>query len=199
MAVARGAISAEDLKGVEFFGDVDKVNGEIGSEMPAWSMEAPLRELKEEARTLKGMLERHEVREDDRPGKMELLKKIEAKIGGVEGSKPNLTGQEKDALAKMVGSGKTHGELGSKIRESMFTRSEMMIGSGAGGANSDIEFKRQMEPCIELSDAEIMVAKKMHCRVVDGKVSRNDATRIYSIGRRALGEPHDPEMIRNAR
>jgi len=197
--MARVAVSSEDLASVEFFGDVDKAYGEIGSEMSAWTLDAPFRDLKEEARTLEGMLERHEIREDDRPGKMVLLKKLKAKIEGVEGSKPNLTGQEKDALAKLVGSGKTHGELGVKIRETMFTRSEMMLGAAAGGANSDIEFKRQFEPCIELSDAEITIAKKMNCKVVNGKVSRNDAMRIYRIGRMALGEPHDPEMIRNAR
>lgn len=199
----RGVVMSEGIEDVQFFGDVDRnKHGEIGSEMPAWAMDKPLGDLKEEARQLEGQLERHEIPEIHRPGKLDRLKKVKQKIDDVEKSRPKLSGQQKDVIAKIVGSSDhDRGSIGDKIRESMFTRSEMGYGVSAGIRPED-ELRRQGAPCIQLSPEEKTIAKAMGLeRHIDkhGKVSRNVAQKIYSIGRHSLGETADPELLRSAR
>ena len=175
------------LEGVNVFGKVDvNKHGNISSEMPAWYFRAHKDEISENIRTTEAALERGEIAENNKPQIVADLKKMRAKLDTINESEPRFSGNQQDSMAKMAKG------LGKKIAESMFTRTDMQRGT----ADAHEEARRMVEPCIKLDSDELILAKKIGAKVWDGKVSRNDAERVWKIAQRALGENSNSEILR---
>ena len=180
------------LEDVEFFGEADKkIDPETGqkrivSEYPCWYFDTQIEEVKHQIDRLEFQLDNSELPERGiGPAKRE-LKKLKEMKERIDASTPEISNATKDELDK------TRKELGKKIQEQMFTRSDEQKGI----ADAHEEYKRQSQPCIELSSNEMMLARKLNIRTQGNKVSRNDASRIWKIISKSLGENSDTEMLR---
>ena len=183
----------EGLADVEFFGKadivIDKETGEkhIGSEYPAHYFEPQCADIDEQIRRIEYNLENGLVPDKGKPADIAELRKLKKMKDKIDESRPVLNAGHIDALVKV------RKDLGAKIKDAMFSRSDEMKGI----ADSHEEYRRQSEPCISLSGDELLLAKKMNCRVSnDGKVSRNDASRVWKIISRSIGETSDTEVLR---
>lgn len=188
MADATVQVKPSGVEGVEFYGSIDKnKHGNIGSEAPAWYFKQHKENLENDISAQKNRLERGEVPENSKPEAIAELARMRKKLDSINESQPKINGNQKDAIAK-VGS-----ELGTKISEAMFTRSDMMKGL----ADAHEEARRMADPCIKLSHDEIVLAKKAGCRVTnDGMVSRTDGERTWKMIQRSLGENSNSERLR---
>jgi hypothetical protein len=185
-------IVKKGLEEVEFFGESDKkIDPETGekrivSEYPCWYFDTQIEEVNHQIERIKFNLENSELPERGiGPAKRE-LKKLEAMKERIDESTPQITNATKDELDK------TRKELGKKIQEQMFTRSDEQKGI----ADAHDEYRRQSQPCIELSSNEMTLARKLNIRTQGNKVSRNDASRIWKIISKSIGENSDTEMLR---
>ena len=95
-----------------------------------------------------------------------------------------LSGKQRDELSGYLK------EAGDAIAESMFTESEMR----RGNIDSHEEARRSSSPCIKVPGAlAAMAGIQVDKR---GLVSRDQALRMWKIGRRALGEDSNAEKLR---
>jgi hypothetical protein len=165
-----------------FYGDRDK-----GSQMPAWYCDRQIRELKESVYKKERSLEHELVPRDKIGAYKEQLKREKVRLSELEASKPKFTAPELDRLAKGAGS------IGAKIKESLPSRGEVMKGL----ADSHEEMEKDLEPCIKLGDEEVELAKMANVELnKKGEVSRNDATRIWQLSNKILGEKTNVEVLR---
>ena len=173
---------------VFFFGKIDRnKEGEIGSVVPAWAMESHIGELKRGIEQKEAALENHLVPEDSVATVRAEMKREEKKLKEIVDSRPSLTPQQVDRVAK------EYKELSKSIGDSLFSRSEMLQGT----ASPHEEAKRMVTPCIKV-DPELAEA----CGVKldeEGKVSRNGAARIFKIIGKYLGEESNIETLRHDR
>lgn len=176
------------VEDVEFFGNVDiNKHGRRGSEMPAWYFRSQKDDIENNLAMSEASIQRGEISEDRKPQMLADIRRMREKLDAINESQPQYDSKKQDAIAKMTDT------LGKKISESMYTRSDMM----RGVADAHEEARRMSEPCIKLEGDEYLLAKKAGCRVSsDGKVSRIDAERVWKMGRRALGENSNSEVLR---
>lgn len=176
------------VEGINLFGKVDvNKHGNVGSEMPAWYFRSNKEDLYESIRSTESSIERGQVSEEHKPQILADLKKMREKYDAIMESEPKYDGNQQDIMAK------TAKELGSQIKESMFSRTDMMRGT----ADAHEEARRMVEPCIEMKGEAAVLAKKMNCRISrDGMVSRNDAQRVWKVLQRSLGENSNTEILR---
>ena len=178
------------VKDMELFGEVDRdVRGRIASEYPAWYFETHIENLKEERASLIRRIERGEIPPDGRPYAESEARNMKERIEHIESSRPELSGDERDKLHKL------HRQFSNKISDSMFTRSEMMMGT----ASAHEEAKRMVQKLIGLSPEQQAFAKTCNVNPEGGKISRNDATRVWKILGRLIGEGTNVEGLRKDR
>jgi len=182
---------------IEFFGTPDRKGGEpdgkIGSEYPAWYHDGLVDDLREEVgkseRSMKYMDE-HDIL--DYTTRARLTKQIKAKkkrIEEIEASRPKLRGKDKDDLYRV------YQELGDQVKEGLFTRSEMKLGSVSGQE----EASRMIDPKIRLR-MEPELAKSLNLNITsDGMISRSQAAKGWKILGSLLGEPTNVENLRSDR
>lgn len=172
-------------KDLEFFGKVDRDrDGNIGSTLPAWYFDAQVDTMKEGIQRREAALERGDIPSDYVYQTREDLKRDRERLDGIESSRPRLNEVQTSTL------GKTYKELSSDIRDSMFTRDDVQ----RGFADAHEEARRMVKPCIKV-DPEL--ARKCGVtNIVNGMVSRNDATKILKITGKALGEETNVERLR---
>ena len=175
---------------VKFFGDVDKnQHGKIGSFMPAWYSLNHLDTMKESFERKERSIKRGEVPMDAIPeAKAEIVKEKE-KYETILKSRPSPSVPERDLLWKH------HKALGKKIQASMFTRSEMMLGTASAHEEAD----RMSLPVIELSKEELVLAKSANVKITGEKVTRNGASKIFKLIGKLIGEPSNIETLRKDR
>jgi len=176
------------VDGVEFFGDTDKnKSGNISSEAPAWYFKQHKENLENEISSTKNRLDRGEVPEAQKPETMAELARMRRKLDAINESQPKLNDSQKDIIAK------TRSVLGDKIKDAMFTRTEMKMGL----ADAHEEARRMADPCIKVSHEEAVLIKKAGGRISnDGKVSRNDAEKAWKLMGRSIGENSNTESLR---
>ena len=175
------------LEDVEFFGDVDKVNGKVGSQYPAYYYGQQTREIDDAIKRSKFNLEQGLISDKGKPHELAELRKNEEKREKIEESRPKLEGVVLDKVAEVANG------LGKKIQKIMPTYSDMKRGI----ADAHKEYEKETVPCIELKGDEFIIAKKLGCRISnDGKVNRNDASRVWKICRSVIGEDSDVEVLR---
>lgn len=174
----------------DFFGEVDQdVRGNIASEYPAWYFETHLANMVEERDMLKRRIDRGEIPHDSVPQATAEVRSMTERIEQIEKSKPKLSEKERDKLLGL------HHHLSEKISDSMFTRSEMQMGT----ASPHEEAKRMVEPRIALYPELMGIAKMCNVKIVGNKVSRNDATKIWKIIGRLTGVGTNVEGLRKDR
>jgi hypothetical protein len=170
-----------------FFGKIDRdFKDNVTSEFPAWYFETHIENMKEERATLIRRLERGEVPPDNVPYAKQDAAAIKDRIDEIEKSRPDIRDNERTDLQKL------HKELSRKIADSMFTRSEMMMGT----ASAHEEAKRMTQQIIPLSVKLMGLAKSCNVTPVKSKVSRNEASKIWKILGRLIGEGTNVEGLR---
>ena len=187
---ASPAINVKKSAGEEinFFGkpDINK-HGNIGSHMPAWYHNSQKDELEINISRSESAIARGEVEVDQRPRHQEELRQMKDKLERINEYTPKLVGPQEDFINKINIS------LGQKISMSMFTRNEM----NKGLVDAHEEARRMADPCIKLDKDEMIAASRCNFRVdKSGMVSRTDAERLWKMGRRALGENSNTEILR---
>ena len=169
---------------IQFFSEIDmNEKGNITSSMPAWYFEAHIDELRETIGRKERALERGYVDQDQIFRVREELKVERKQLKGIENSKPDLQGRNKDRCWSAYKS------LQDQIAETMPTRKENFDGL----VSPQAELKRLKTKHIKI-DTEI--AKACGVNVVHGKVSGDEAAKCYQILGRALGENTYTEKLR---
>jgi len=177
------------LESVEFFGSVDRKgmrqDGKITSEYPAFYFDVHLGELEENIASNKRALASGAINPQAIPELKAEIARDEQRLSEIKKSHVKLTGKDKDEAAML------YKELADQIQDSMFTRSDMMKGL----ANPHDELKRMKEPIISIGKNGA-VFEKMGIKPVKGKVSRNQAARVFKILGKVLGENTNTEHLR---
>jgi hypothetical protein len=166
--------------------DIDPVTKKIKNTYPTYFNRKQRDDLEEEIRKMEKGLSNNYYHPGDVPGVKENLKKAKNSLEKIHEHAPVFE-KRKDDIYRMTK------DLGGVIGDSMFTRSDMMKGL----ADAHEEARRMSEPVIEVNPvmAGIAVANGM---LVSGdrKMTRNDAIRLWQLGRKSLGEMCDAETLR---
>ena len=171
----------------QFFGSVDRdVKSNVTSEFPAWYFETHLDNMREERASLVRRMERGQGPQDNIPYAKQEAAAMQERIDEIMNSRPEIRDNERSELQRH------HKELSKKISEAMFTRSEMMRGT----ASAHEEAKRMTQKLIGVSPKLMGMAKACNVSVVKGKISRNEATKIWKILGRLIGEGTNVEGLR---
>lgn len=177
------------LDNIQFFGDVDrqgKKDGEaITSEYPAFYFPIQLDELRETVEKTERNLKLGLVPASEREYAEADLRRSKERLKKIQNSMPKFNAKEKDALAKV------RSDLGDQIGDSMFTRTEMRKGL----ANAHEEARRMSEPIIKVGGAGKLF-ENMGIKPVRGKVSRNQASKMWKVIGKILEEPTNTEYLR---
>jgi hypothetical protein len=175
---------------IVWFGEVDinKRTGMPSSDYPAWYHDIQIQDLKEEITGMEKAIDLELYKGKDLLRMREQLKTRKDRLMSIESSRPNISDVDKDKISKARKS------LGQRIGASMFTFTEMQKGT----ADAHVEAERMVKPCIKLeNEYETKLAKSCGMHMVDGKVSRNNAERIWKIQGKVLGEAIlDTEQLR---
>jgi len=174
---------------VRVFGEVDRnKENKVISDYPAWYFDGQHTEdLEESVASAKRQLESDLIPTSDRHYVQERVKVMEEKLGKIKASKPKLSAQETDELAK------ARKDFGTSIKDAMFTRSDMMKGI----ADPHEEARRISEPCIKVkSEAHAEFLKACGARIEGDKVSRGDMEKAWKIASKLLGESSNTEGLR---
>ena len=122
--------------------------------------------------------------------KRDALKQLADKkqrYGQIVDGKPKLSGVNKDKVYRSLK------EFGQKITESMYSESDMWTQK----ADPHREAERMVNPCIKITDEIVgSFVKEKGMNVVDGKISRNDASLAYKTLAKVLGESTNIEDLR---
>jgi len=177
------------LESVQFFGSVDrkdrKPDGRIVSEYPAFYFTTHIDDLEERLASNKRAIASGLINPQAIPELRAEIEKDSVRLAEINKSHIKLTGKDKDEAANL------YKELGDKIQDSMFSRSEMMKGL----ANPHDELNRRITPTIPVGKHG-EVFKNMGITPVKGKVSRTQAARVFKILGKVLGENTNIEHLR---
>jgi hypothetical protein len=173
---------------MEVFGEVDKnKKGLNASEYPAWYFDRHVEELEESIASLERSLNMGLIPADKVPAQKQDVANKKEKLHAILKSKPKPSVAERDKLWKLYKS------LGEKIGDSMYTRSEMHMGT----VDAHTEASFMTKPCITLNPEEASMAKSCGIKMgQDRKVSRNQAAKPFKILGKLLGEPSNIEVLR---
>ena len=169
----------------QVFSEVDlNHHGNVSSYMPAWTYDQLIYDLESDIKTEEIQVNRQNISPERIAELSRSIKTKKERLHDILSTRPKI---DKTKLASLSE------ELGMKIADSMFTRSDMMRGT----ADAHTEARRMVEPCIKLSDEEANFA--MGCNVVPNKdrmISRNQASKIWKIARKYIGESSNVEILR---
>jgi len=175
---------------MEFFGKIDRQggSGKIRSQYPAWYFDQQIEELQESVATKQRFLKQGVIPLDQLPNYESELKRDEQRLKDIVESRPKLSDIDKDKLDKARKS------LGKRIQDSMFTHTDM----DKGFASANEEAHRMVDPVIEVKDGDKELLDSMGITPTKGKISRNQATKVWQIISKALDEETNVEILRKA-
>lgn len=177
------------LSSVQFFGSVDrkdgKSDGKITSEYPAFYFTTQIDELRENIARNERALESGAINPQSVPELKAEIKRDIVRLSEINKNHISLTGKDKDEAADL------YKELGGQIQDSMFTRSDMMKGL----ANPHDELKRMKDPIIPVGKNG-KIFENMGIKPVKGKVSRTQASKVFKVLGKVLGEETNVEYLR---
>lgn len=176
---------------VKFFGRVDmNKQGNIASDMPAWSMTTHIDELQESIDSRERSLESGAVPFDNIQYQREELKKEKEKLNAILESRPKLSETDENKLRKI------EKEVVPEIRNWLFTRSEMHMGL----ASPHEEVRRMTEPIIGIGKEAAEICEHNGIRVSrkgnSAFVSRNGAEKMWKLIKKYFNEPANVEALR---
>jgi hypothetical protein len=172
-----------------WFTEVDKNDkGKVANDYPAYYFDAS--ELKEEIRILSGQIEDGVYEGKRKREACERLAARKERLDKIEEGRPKLSGSVKDRVAKVSR------ELGEQIRDSMFSYDSHW----QQRADPHTVAERMVTPCIEIKNGDVAAfAEQRGMRIVNGKISQNDAQTIYKVMSKVLGESSDVDRLRPIR
>lgn len=162
-----------------------KPDGTIRSMIPAWASRAAFDNLKEEVQDLKTGMEMGLITPSEQVVTAERIKMGEKRIREINDSRPKLSPEQRDFLAK------ERERAGKQITNTMFTRSDMEMGF----ARPDKELEKWIKPTIEIDPEQ---AKESGIVLVNGRTGLDGAKKYYSDLSYALDEDPDPERRRRS-
>ena len=179
------------LEKVKFFGASDrkgkKIDNEIASAFPSWYFTRDIEELEKSIAENKRELDRDIIAG---MAKLDLRNKVEAqqeRLALIKRGIVRLSDKEKDEAAEL------YETMSKEITDSMFTRTEMMKGT----ADAHEEARRMKQGIIKVPPKFKKVAENMGCRIDDkGRISRDDASRMFKMTGKLLGENTNTERLR---
>ena len=178
------------LESVQFFGAVDRkdrrADGAICSEYPAFYFDVHLNDLKESIASKERMIKAGLVHPTEMPFAQAELAKEKTRLAEINNARVVLKGKDKDEAWAL------YKELGTQIQDSMPTRTDMM--KGLASPHDEVK-KSHLEPFINVKGNEKVFAQ-IGVKTVGGKVTRNQAARMYKILGKALGENTNTERLR---
>ena len=184
MAVAKKEETKADVGAIEFFGEPDRnTRGQISSAIPAWMMEQHIEELQESVDRMARSLEYGQVPAESIPYMKSELERERARLKAIKSSRPNLSGPEKDAVAK------ARANLAGQIRNTAPTLRD----DREGFVRPHDEYKRLKSRHITIDEG---VAKSLGIKTHGGKITGDQANRAYSILSAALNEDGNTEKLR---
>lgn len=173
---------------IKIFGDVDRdARGNIKSEMPAYYFDERHEDLKRVVSETQRQLDDDAVPQPARARVREALRARKERMQRIEESKPILNDRSREEF------GKLRKDLGEKLKESHASQSEL----DKRLVDAHEEARRMKEPCIKIeSDKMAKMAQECGVRIVNGKISRDGADKMWKITSKILGEPTDVEYLR---
>lgn len=183
---------------IYFFSTIDRKRGEadgiITSEYPAWMHDYQIEELKEEISSTERNIARYRKEgifdSEQIFRQTKELDRKRAKLKLINESKPVLRAKDLDLIAR------SYKNLGNEIRQGLFTKSEMHLGS----ADPHEEADRMTNPIIDVNKClSVDLAESLNIKVENGKISRTGAEKAWKILGHLLGEPTNTETLRKDR
>jgi len=176
---------------VSFFSEADMTQLKdgrkiISSEYPVWYNEQMVDDLKEDLRRDEFNMENDLVPKDQIPSVKERIRRYSKKLSDIESSRPKLSGEMETKLDK------TRKTLAKNIQERMFTRSQMVKGL----ADSHMEVRRATTYDIPVDDTIAELAKASNVNIIDGKINREGAAKIWKISSKYFNEISNTESLR---
>ena len=173
---------------VRFFSEVDYVTTKDGkkvqsSEFPAWYFDNMIDEMQESLLKDEQAIKAGRLSGEQLASARDRVERYRDRLSKIEESRPAL---DKDKVSK------NWKELGKNISSMMYSRSQMQKGI----APAEGEAKRMVQPCVPVTPEIQEYAKACNVPVVDGKVSRNGAEKIWKLCGRYLGEITNSEVLR---
>jgi hypothetical protein len=194
LAKAKEPVVAKELPPVKldfeikWFTEVDyNDKGKLANDLPAYYFDEQIRELAEDIRVVEENLELGVYTGTRKRDAMKQLEDKKRRYSKVVDGKPKLSGVNKDKVYRSLK------EFGQKITESMYSESDMWTQK----ADPHREAERMVNPCIKITDEIVgSFVKEKGMNVVDGKISRNDASLAYKTLAKVLGESTNIEDLR---
>ena len=179
------------LDKVQFFGAVDrkgkKKDGKISSSLPCWYFPRKVEELEHDVEAKERSLVSGLLHPTAIPQVQFELAREKERLAEIRAAHVHLSGKEKDE-AKAI-----YDDMGSQISDSMFTSYE----TTKGLADPHEEARRMKEPIINVDTRYKGVLANMGIEVgKGGKISRDDASRVYKILGKSIGENTNTERLR---
>jgi hypothetical protein len=169
------------------FGSADlSEKGKVKSQYPSWYFDHLKDELQNDISRIETDLKFDRIPKSEVAITQERLAQKKEKQKELDRSCVELKGKKKDQVAGV------YSELGEKISEQMFSRSDMKKGL----ADAREEMKRMTEPSIEVKGDAYKLAQACNVRVTKGKVTRDGAGKIWKILGKALGNHSNVEHLR---
>jgi hypothetical protein len=185
----KGEVMSEEGK-ISFFTEVDMTQKDggkiISSEYPTWYSETMLEDMKEDMQRDEMILRLKSVPEQQYPAIRARIERTKKKLAQIEQGIPELSEQDKNRVQKV------RKELSKEISSMMFTRSQMLKGLADGHQ----EAKRMSEFRIPVNQDIADVARGCNVPIVDGKISRSGAEKIWKIASKYFGEMSNVEALR---
>jgi hypothetical protein len=180
-------IPKRDMK---IFGSVDRDSkGKITSEFPAWYFDQQKDELERGIAQDEAALDQEAIPYPAKAKFREKLSQRKERLSKINEETPKLKGSEEDSMMKI------RGELGESIGEAHFTRSQREKGL----ADAHEEVRRMTEPVIKVkNEHQAEFIKNCGINIRDGKITRNEAEKVYKIASKMLDQPTDIEYLRRA-
>jgi hypothetical protein len=176
---------------IQFFSEADMTRNKDGklvitSEYPAWYNDQFLDNIREEIRVDEYNLESGIIPKSQLMQAKERIKQNKDKLSKIEASIPKLDGVTESKLDK------ARKTLAKNIQDRMFTRSQM----AKGISDAHMEVKRMNSYDIPVDDSIAELAQASNVRIVDGKINREGATKIWKLSNRYFNEISNVEMLR---
>jgi hypothetical protein len=179
-------VKVEEEKPITFFSETDISKGRISSEYPAWYFRNAVEDLREDIRREEFNLDSGIVPDSSRPQVIERIHRLRDRLDKIEESFPTLSSAQESKLIKVKNA------LAKEISSLQFTRSQMVKGLADGHE----EARRMITPSISVTPEMAEVAQACNVQPINGKISRNQAEKIFKIAARYFGEMSNTEALR---
>ncbi len=178
--------SQVDDETIQFFTEMDiDSKGRIKHTYPIYFERLQEQDIREEIRRTETGLENKYYSGAGIGEARERLKKAKDSLDKLLEIRPKFD-KQKDSINRLTK------ELATVITPSMYRRKDV----SKGLVDAHQEARKMVEPVITLTPWAQKVAITNGIRVKDGKVSRDDASRLWQMGREALGEERNIEILR---